>query len=249
VLWAPVVSGRPAHEYNPSPRVLSAPSNMRPERFHRLRAVLARRQPDLTVLMDRVNKAHNFSAILRSCDAVGVLEAHVVPPEGGLDVHHATSAGTKRWVAVRQHPDAASAVAHLRASGFTVWAADHRGRSRDYREVDFTRPTAVILGEELVGLSDETLQLSDDLLAIPMMGMVESLNVSVAAAIVLYEACRQREAAGMYAVSRLAEDEAGRILFEWAYPRVAEVYRRDGRPYPPLGPDGEILDPHGRGNG
>ena len=66
---------------------------MRPERFHRLRSVLTRRQPDLTVLMDRVHKSHNFSAILRNCDATGVLEAHVVVPEGGdLDLHHGTSA-------------------------------------------------------------------------------------------------------------------------------------------------------------
>ena len=119
---------------------------MQPDRFHRLKAVLARRQPDLTVLMDQVNKAHNFSAILRSCDAVGVLEAHVVSPEGGLDVHHATSGGTKKWVAVREHADVASAVSHLKSAGFTVLAAHVDAEARDYRDVDFTRPTALVLG-------------------------------------------------------------------------------------------------------
>jgi tRNA (guanosine-2'-O-)-methyltransferase len=215
---------------------------MRPQRFQLLQATLARRQPDLTVLMDQVDKAHNFSAILRSCDAVGVLEAHVVPPDGGLDVHHAASGGTAKWVAVRQHPDIASAVAHLHRGGFTVLAAHHAEEAQDYRDVDFTRPTAVVLGTELLGVSREALRLADGLVSIPMMGMVESLNVSVAAAILLYEARRQRERAGMYDVSRVDEADARRILFEWAYPRVAKLYRRQGRPYPELGPDGDILD-------
>ena len=215
---------------------------MLPDRFHRLQAVLARRQPDLTVLMDQVNKAHNFSAILRSCDAAGVLEAHVVPPEGGVDVHHATSGGTKRWVGVREHPDVEAAVAHLHGGGFTVLAAHLAPGARDYREVDLTRPTALVLGAELLGVSDDALRLCDGLVSLPMMGMVKSLNVSVAAALLLYEALRQREAAGMYDTPRLDDEVVRRTLFEWAYPRVAEVYRREGRPYPALGPDGEILD-------
>ena len=67
--------------------------------------MLARRQPDLTVLMEKVNKSHNFSAILRNCDAAGVLEAHVVPPAHGLELHHASSAGTRKWIRVHQHAD------------------------------------------------------------------------------------------------------------------------------------------------
>jgi tRNA (guanosine-2'-O-)-methyltransferase len=215
---------------------------MQPDRFHRLKSVLARRQPDLTILMDRVNKGHNFSAILRSCDAVGVLEAHVVSPGGGLDVHHAASGGTKKWVVVHEHADAASAVSHLKSAGFTLLAAHAGAEARDYRTVDFTLPTAVVLGAELLGISAETLRRADGLVSIPMMGMVESLNVSVAAALILYEAERQREAVGMYDTSRLPPAQADGILFEWAYPRVAEIYRREGRAYPRLGSDGEILE-------
>lgn len=215
---------------------------MQPDRFHRLQAVLARRQPDLTVLMDQVNKAHNFSAILRSCDAVGVLEAHVVTPEAGVEVHHATSGGTKKWVSVREHPDAASAVRVLKESGFTVLAAHVDPAARDYRQVDFTGPTALVLGAELLGVSAETLGLADGLVSIPITGMVASLNVSVAAALLLYEAFRQREAAGLYDRPRLSDEVTRRTLFEWAYPRVAEIYRNEGRSYPPLGRDGEILE-------
>ncbi|MGD8321527.1 MAG: tRNA (guanosine(18)-2'-O)-methyltransferase TrmH [Gemmatimonadota bacterium] len=214
---------------------------MRPERFHRLARVLARRQPDLTVLMERVNKSHNFSAILRNCDAAGALEAHAVLPETGLDLHHATSAGTRKWIQVRTHPDVTTAVSHLQERGFRVLAAHPSRGARDFREVDFTRPTALMMGAELHGVSDEGLALADEHVMLPMMGMVHSLNVSVATALLLYEAMRQREAAGLYDARRIPDETYRRMLFEWAHPLVAEVCRRQGRPYPELDEDGQIL--------
>jgi len=213
---------------------------MRPERFRRLRGVLARRQPDLTVLMDRVNKAHNFSAILRNCDAVGVLEAHVVPPDEGLDLHHGTSAGTTKWVWVRRHETVSAAGRHLRGRGFRIVAAHPSEDAADYREVDYTAPVALVLGAELAGVSREGLALADRCVRIPMRGMVHSLNVSVAASLLLFEAQRQREAAEMYGASRLPPDEFERRLFEWAYPSLAAKRRLAGRPYPRLAEDGQI---------
>ena len=214
---------------------------MNPERFARLRRALTRRQPDLTVLMDRVNKSHNFSAIVRNCDAVGVLEAHVVPPETGLDIHHGSSAGTRKWVSVRRHADVPSAVAHLKEGGFAVLAAHPSASAVDYREVDYTVPSAIVMGAELHGVSDEGLRLADTHVTIPMAGMVHSLNVSVATALLLFEASRQRQAAGMYDESRLSREEFERRLFEWAYPSLASVRRRDGRRYPPLSEEGDII--------
>jgi tRNA (guanosine-2'-O-)-methyltransferase len=214
---------------------------MRPERFHRLRSVLARRQPDLTVLMDRVNKSHNFSAILRNCDAVGVLEAHVVAPERGLDLHHGSSAGTKKWIGVRYHSDVPTAIELLKDRGFTVIAAHPSADAVDYRAVDFTQPMAITMGAELHGVSAEALSLADEHVSIPMLGMVHSLNVSVATALLLFEAARQRTDAGMYDESRLTPDEFEQRLFEWAYPSLARARREEGRPYPGLGPDGELL--------
>jgi tRNA (guanosine-2'-O-)-methyltransferase len=215
---------------------------MRPERFHRLRAVLIRRQPDLTVLMDRVHKSHNFSAILRNCDAAGVLEAHVVVPEGGdLDLHHGTSAGTKKWIHVVYHRSVSEAMGRLKAAGFAVLAAHPSPDALDYREVDYTRPTAITLGAELHGVSAEGLDLADAHVSIPMMGMVHSLNVSVASSLLLFEAARQRVDAGMYERSRLAPDAFDERLFEWCYPSLALSRQQEGRPYPSLGPDGEIL--------
>lgn len=216
---------------------------MRPERFRRLREVLDRRQPDLTVLMEQVHKPHNFSAILRNCDAVGVLEAHVVPPASGLDLSRATSAGTRKWVAVHRHPGVKEAVTHLKGLGLRIVAAHPAGDALDYRDVDFTRPTALLMGAELHGVSEEALGLADAHVALPMEGMVRSLNVSVATALLLYEARRQREAAGMYAHPRLEEDAYRRLLFEWAHPRLARDYVARGEAYPDLDPDGGVVAP------
>lgn len=190
--------------------------------------------------MDRVHKSHNFSAILRNCDAAGVMEAHVVS-EPGLDVHRATSAGTKKWVRVRRHTDVGEAVSHLRKRGFRVVAAHPSKESRDYRDFDYTAKTAVMMGAELCGVSDEGLELADAHVVIPMKGMVASLNVSVATAVVLLEAMRQREAAGMYRESRMDPVEFERKLFEWAYPAIAARRRTAGRPYPDLTPEGRIV--------
>jgi tRNA (guanosine-2'-O-)-methyltransferase len=190
--------------------------------------------------MERVHKSHNLSAILRNCDAVGVLEAHAVPPEDGLQIHAHTSAGTAKWVRLVRHRTVQTAVQALKGRGFRVVAA-HRGpEAVDFREVDFTAPTAVMMGAELLGLSDEALGLADQQISIPMMGMAQSLNVSVATALVLFEAFRQREAAHMYDESRIDPGDSERILFEWAYPRIARYCRDRDLPYPPLGHDGDL---------
>jgi tRNA (guanosine-2'-O-)-methyltransferase len=187
-----------------------------------------------------VHKPHNLSAILRNCDAVGVLEAHAVPPEGPLEIPAASSAGSARWVAVRRHATASAALSALRADGFRVIAAHPVAHARDYRELDLTEPVAFLVGAELHGLSDEGLRLADEYAVIPMFGMVRSLNVSVATSLLLFEAMRQRQAAGMYAAPRLDPTRYEKLLFEWCYPRFARRLREEGLPYPPIREDGSV---------
>ena len=213
---------------------------MTPERFRTLRAILDRRQPDLTVLMDRVHKPHNFSAVLRTCDAVGVLRAHLVAAADFEAAHH-TAGGSSRYVQVDRHGSLDDALGALRAAGMAVVAAHPTNDAVDFRALDYTVPTALLLGTELDGLSDAAVAAADRRVAVPMAGAVESLNVSVAAAVVLYEAQRQRSEAGLYDAPRLDEDVYRTTLFEWAYPRIAELCRRRGVEYPELGDDGEIL--------
>jgi tRNA (guanosine-2'-O-)-methyltransferase len=191
--------------------------------------------------MDGVHKSHNFSAILRSCDAVGILEAHVVAPDGAVAIHHAASAGTKKWIAVKGHRGIDEAVSHLRDRGFILLAVHPSSTAIDYRTVDYTQPTALVVGAELHGLSASSLSSADAHVTIPMVGLVHSLNVSVASALVLFEAYRQRSAAGMYERSRMSPEAFSRRLFEWAHPTLARQRRETGRAYPALGGDGEVL--------
>ncbi len=222
---------------------------MNPERFRKLRSVLDRRQPDLTVLMERVHKPHNLSAIVRNADAVGVLEAHAVPLDDVLKLPHDTSAGSAKWVNVRTHASVREAAHHLRGRGFRLLAAHRDAEARDFREVDLTAPVAFLVGAELEGLSSEAIELADEVVSIPMVGMVRSLNVSVAASLLLYEAYRQRERAGFYDSRRLPEEQYRRLLFEWSHPEVAIRLRRAGVEYPDLDEDGEILPAPGRSRG
>ncbi len=216
---------------------------MTPERQQKLRRVLDARQPDLTVLLDNVHKPHNFSAILRSCDAVGVFEAHAVWGDPRLRPNHLISSGTGKWVGIRTHPNIESAVTALRAHGFQLIAAHPEGNARDYREIDYTRPTALMLGAELRGLGRQALECADARVCVPMVGMVESLNVSVAAATILFEAQRQRADADLYSTSRLDRAVYDKTLFEWAHPAVARYCRRHELPYPALDSDDEISEP------
>lgn len=208
--------------------------------------VLRKRQPTLTVLMDEVNKPHNLSAIVRTCDAVGVLEAHAVPPRGGklaeFEGHtfEATSGSAHKWVPVQRHTDTLSALRELQGRGFQVLATHLSQRSVDYREPDYTRPTCVLLGAEKWGVSDEAAVAADMNIIIPMFGMVQSLNVSVAAATILFEAQRQRLAAGLYDAPQLAPDDLAKLAFEWAYPDIAPAYRERGEAYPALDDTGQF---------
>lgn len=214
---------------------------MTPDRFNLIQRTLNRRQPDLTVLADGIHKTHNIAAVVRSCDAVGVLNVHAVSPGGEIPRHHATNAGASRWTRLHTHASIGAAMKSLKTDGFQILAAHLSESAVDFRDVDYCRPTAILLGTELEGVSQAGIEHADQHIMIPMMGMVESLNVSVAAAVVLYEAQRQRESAGMYDQSRLSPETYRRILFEWSYPDIARRCREKNRAYPELAEDGQML--------
>ena len=220
---------------------------MTPARHARLRAILDRRQPDLTVVMDNLQKPHNVSAVIRTCDAVGVAEIHAVSDAPSFKARRSSAGGTGRYVGVRLHPTTEAAISHLRGAGFRILAAHLAPDARDFRTVDYRLPTALLLGTEKDGVSDQTAARVDGSIAIPIVGAVESLNVSVAAAIILYEAQRQRAEAGLYDHPRLDEAIRQRLIFEWGYRRLAQHCRRKDIPYPRIGDEGEILDPIPRG--
>ena len=184
----------------------------------RIRAVLSRRQPDLTVVLENIHDPHNVSAILRSCDAVGVLRAHAIytveePPPGAFA--RQISASAAKWVEVERHDSAPSCFAKLRSEGFRLLVTSLGSGSRSLYAWDLTGPTALVLGNEMRGVSDEASALADGAIAIPMLGMVQSLNVSVAGAVCLYEALRQRMAAGTYETARIGENRLRALEEDW----------------------------------
>lgn len=187
-------------------------------RQERVRSVLERRQPDLTLILENVHDPHNVSAILRSCDAVGVLQVHVVysiesPPPGVFA--RQTSASAAKWVDVVRHDSMGACVTALREAGFQVLATALGQESRPLHEWDLTRKVALVVGNEMRGVSEEALALADGSIEIPMVGMVQSLNVSVASAVCLYEAFRQRLAAGAYEMPALSPAELTSMEEDW----------------------------------
>ncbi|MFM8544249.1 MAG: tRNA (guanosine(18)-2'-O)-methyltransferase TrmH [Vulcanococcus sp.] len=215
-----------------------------PRRFERLQAVLNRRMGDLTVVLEAVDKPHNLSAILRSCDAVGVMDAHAVCHQGRLPTFNSTAQGSQKWVPLHCHAEAAPLLAQLRERGFRLYGTHLGVEAIDYRQCDFTGPTTFVLGAEKWGLSANTAALVDQAIFIPMRGMVQSLNVSVATATLLFEALRQRQAAGLVPErgEGMTPQRYQTRLFEWAYPEVAAWCRQQGRPYPALNDQGTILE-------
>lgn len=213
---------------------------MTPKRFSRIQSVLAQRQPDLTVVADGIHKTHNIAAVVRTCDATGVLDVHAVSPGGEIPRHHATNAGASRWTRLHAHASIDEAMDKLAAKGFRLLAAHRSETATEFRKVDYCQPTAIILGTERDGVSDAALARADQHIYIPMSGMVESLNVSVAAALILYEAHRQRQAAGMYSNCRIPPAQFTEILFEWTYPQIARRCRETRRDYPELDEFGQM---------
>ncbi|MCK4377721.1 MAG: tRNA (guanosine(18)-2'-O)-methyltransferase TrmH [Deltaproteobacteria bacterium] len=216
---------------------------MNSHRYQRLSEVLSRRQPDLTVVMDNVHKPHNLAAITRTCDAAGILEAHAISSNSSIRLSQKAAGGCKKWITIKTHRTIQDAYAHLRQHGFQIYAAHFDQQARDFRQIDYTRPTAIVVGAELDGISPEAVDRSDGTIIIPMVGLVQSLNVSVATALILFEAQRQRQEAGLYDVSRLDRKTYDRLLFEWLHPKIATYCQKHRLPYPRTDEKGEIIEP------
>jgi tRNA (guanosine-2'-O-)-methyltransferase len=217
---------------------------MTPERYLRLRETLDRRQPDLTLITEQIHKPRNVAALVRTADAVGIHEVHMVWPWDRHRHYSGTAMGSDRWVNVKRHESMSSSINQLKESGYKVYAAHFSEQAIDYREVDYTIPCALVMGNEKDGITDETAVMVDEHIVVPMMGMVESFNVSVAAAIILAEAQRQRSALGLYDKVRLDSGEYWQTFFRWAHPKIAQYCDTKQLPYPPISEnDGEVIDP------
>ena len=218
---------------------MSAEVFMSPERYARIRDFLSLRQPSLTLCLEQLHKPHNVSAIVRSRDAVGVYEVHAVWDKKP-DIRKSTAMGSENWVYTKEHLCIEDAVSHLKTQNMQVLVTNLSENAVDFRDIDYTLPTAIILGQEKHGATQEAIAAADQDIIIPMVGMVQSLNVSVAAALILYEAQRQRQLAGMYNTQQLSEQACQKMLFEGGFPKLREVCDRKGLPYPHINTNGHI---------
>jgi len=186
------------------------------ERLAKVKRVLAFRQPDLRVVLEDVTNAHNASAVLRTCDAAGVMHVDVIGTgDEPLPVNKAITTRADKWLNVHVYRTAGECLTELRGQGYQV-AATHLGDTAlFYTQVDYTKPTAIVFGNESEGISPAALALADVKIKIPMFGMVQSLNLSVSVGVILYEAIRQRLGRGYYEGPRLSPEEFEDYLDRW----------------------------------
>ncbi len=185
-------------------------------RLNKIRNTLKQRQFDLKVVLENIHDPHNVSAIFRTCDAVGIPKVSLVYTiEKFPKIGKKSSASAFKWVDKEKFKSIEECYSSLRKNGFKIFASSLCEDSKSIYDLDLSDKIAIVLGNEHRGVSEEAAQLADERIMIPMFGMVQSLNVSVAAAIILYEAARQRIRKGKYEKQQISADEIEHLVEQW----------------------------------
>ncbi len=186
------------------------------KRLEKITRAVKARQHSLRVVLENIHDPHNVSAIFRSCDAVGVPKVSLLyNNEEFPKVSKVTSASAYKWVEKERFNTAEECYESLRKEGYKIYASLLSEDAKDLFELDLTEKVALVLGNEHRGVSVEAAEKADERFYIPMRGMIQSLNVSVATAVTLYEAQRQRMQKGMYENSELPDEQIENIIDEW----------------------------------
>lgn len=190
---------------------------MTPERYARLTSVLNHRQPDLTVILENVFDPHNVSAVMRTCDAVGIQDMYIlnnrIPPHKKWGYRSSSTAD--KWLSVHQFTDAEACFKEIRKKYEKIYTSHLSESSSNLYKMDLTTSIALVFGNETFGVSDEIRKYADGDFIIPQVGIIKSLNISVACAVTLYEAFRQKNKKEHYNSSRLPPDEFKIVKEKW----------------------------------
>lgn len=190
---------------------------MTPERRDKLITVLSKRQPDLTVVLENVFDPHNISAVMRTCDAVGIQEVYIlntkIPRHKKWGARSSSSAA--KWLTVHQFENAAECFSSLRKRYSKILTTHLSSDAVGLYQIDMTQPIALVFGNEHSGVSDDIRALADGNFIIPQVGIIQSLNISVACAVTLYEAFRQKNNAGHYNRNDMDHVMKQGLLKEW----------------------------------
>lgn len=185
-------------------------------RLQKFYSVAKGRQQSFHVVMENIHDPHNVSAIFRTCDAVGIPKVSLLyNTEPFPRIGKKSSASAFKWVEKDKYSTVDDCYNSLRNKGFKIYTSALTEGAVDFYDLDLTEKCAIVLGNEHRGASEEAIKNADATFIIPMFGMVQSLNVSVAAAVILYEALRQRYKKGMYDQSELAPDELDKLVDHW----------------------------------
>jgi tRNA (guanosine-2'-O-)-methyltransferase len=192
---------------------------MTPERDERLTAVLIKRQPDITVVLENVFDPHNISAVMRTCDAVGIQDIyilnHKIPPHRKWGEKSSSSAA--KWLTIHQFTDPVACFDALRKNYNKIYTTHLSTDAVGLHELNLTESVALVFGNEHSGVSDEIIAMADGNFIIPQVGIIKSLNISVACAVTLYEAFRQKSIAGHYDQPKLKGEQLNTLKKEWGY--------------------------------
>ncbi|TVQ49923.1 MAG: RNA methyltransferase [Saprospirales bacterium] len=188
------------------------------KRLSKLKRAAANRQFDLTVVLEHLTDGHNIGAILRSCEAIGIQTVYIVPhPDPkwrrNFVLGKRTTAGSRKWLNVYTFDDIQTCINHLKTKGFAIYTTALGPTAKSVYDLNLLEKTAIVLGNEKKGVSEKAIELSDGNVLIPMQGMMQSLNVSVACSVILFEAMRQRMQAGKY-ISEGQHTELDKIISE-----------------------------------
>ncbi len=186
------------------------------KRLKKIEKVVTARQFSLRVVLENIHDPHNVSAIFRTCDAVGVPKVDLLyTQETFPKISRVSSASSKKWVEQEKYDSTEKCIQQLKKEGFKIYCTTLSENAENFYKLDLTEKVAIVLGNEHLGVSKEISNLSDKDIYIPMRGMIQSLNVSVAAAVILYETQRQRALKGMYEKSELLKNELEEIINNW----------------------------------
>ena len=186
------------------------------KRIERLRTVLKNRQLDLKVVLEDVHDPHNVNAIYRSCEAVGVMDVILLYIKQEFpEIKFNTSASACKWIDLHKATNPLEIIPQMKNDGYQIYSLVLDKSSKTIYDIDWTKPSVIIVGNEHDGVSKESQALSTQNLYIPMEGIIESLNVSVATAVTLYEASRQRKQSGQYPNNKIDSKWLENKLNEW----------------------------------
>lgn len=192
---------------------------MTPERSEKLLKVLSKRQAGLTVVLENIEDPHNVSAVLRTCEAIGIQDVYTlttkVPKHKRWGFRSSSSA--YKWVSVHQFTDMHECISEVRRHYDKILTTHLSESSVSLYELDLTQKMALVFGNEHGGVSEEIRALADGNFLIPQVGIIQSLNISVACAVTLYEAYRQRSAAGFYDQPSLPAERVEQLKQEWGF--------------------------------